>query len=220
MPDVSDPARPERPSDDLAISLASSAQREAIYRMRHATYAEELGQHAVNEDGRLTDSLDGFNHYLVATLAGRLIGFVSITPPGHASYSIDKYIPRDELPFVFDDGLFEIRILTVDRAHRGGPAAGLLMYAALRWVEDEGGTRIVIIGRTEVAGLYERVGMHRLGRTIRSGAVTYEVMTATVAEIRQGLPAFAHLVRRLAPRVRWSLAIPFERPSGSSQPPD
>lgn len=187
--------------------------------MRHATYAEELGQHAVNEDGRLTDPLDGFNDYLVATLAGRLIGFVSVTPPGHASYSIDKYVPRGELPFAFDDGLFEIRLLTVDRAHRGGPVAGLLMYAALRWVEERGGTRIVIIGRTEVAGLYERVGLRRLGRTIRSGAVTYEVMTGSVAEIRQGLPAFAHLVRRLAPRIRWSVAIPFERPAGSPQSP-
>ena len=42
----------------LAISFASAGQREAIYRMRHATYAAELGQHAVNEAGRLTDPLD------------------------------------------------------------------------------------------------------------------------------------------------------------------
>jgi GNAT superfamily N-acetyltransferase len=195
----------------LEIALATDADREAIYRMRHATYAAELGQHAVNERGRLTDALDAFNTYVVATLTGALVGFISITPPGHDRYSIDKYVARDELPFAFDDGLFEIRILTVDPAHRGGPAAGLLMYAALRWVETHGATRIVIIGRSEVAGLYERVGMRRVGRTIRSGAVSFEVMTATLAEIRAGLPSFAAVLRRLSPRVRWSLPIPFER---------
>ena len=199
----------------LAISFASAGQREAIYRMRHATYAAELGQHAVNEAGRLTDPLDTFNHYLVATIDERLIGFVSITPPGHGRYSVDKYVHRDELPFSFDDGLFEVRILTVEPPYRGGPAAALLMYAAMRWVEEHGCTRVVIIGRSEVAGLYERVGMRRLGRSIRSGAVEYEVMTATLDEVGEVLPTFARLVRRLAPRVRWLLTIPFERRPGA-----
>ena len=89
------------------------------------------------------------------------------------------------------------------------------MYAALRWVEDHGGTRVVIIGRAEVAALYERVGMRRLGSTIQSGAVTYELMTATVADLREGLPAFARVLRRHAPRVAWSLTIPFQRPVGT-----
>lgn len=214
MPAAPTTDRPPKVADRLEIALATDADREAIYRMRHATYAQELGQHAVNEAGRLTDPLDAFNVYLIAMLDGWLVGFISITPPGHGRYSIDKYVPRDELPFAFDDGLFELRILTVDPEHRGGPAAGLLMYAALRWVETHGATRIVIIGRSEVAGLYERVGMRRIGRTIRSGAVTYEVMTAAVAEVQAGLPAFAAVLRRLAPRIHWSLPIPFERASG------
>ena len=141
--------------------------------------------------------------------------FVSITPPGFGLYSLDKYVERSELPFVFDDGLFEVRILTVDRAYRGTPLAALLMHAALRWVEDHGGTRIVIIGRAEVAGLYERVGMVRLGRQVHSGAVTYELMTATVEEIHERTARFARLQRRLGSHVVWSLTIPFERPLGA-----
>lgn len=199
----------------IRIEFASADQRDDIYRMRHDVYAVELGQHAVNSEGRLTDPLDAFNHYVVATRNGRVIGFVAITPPGHGQYSVDKYVPREALPFVVDDGLFEVRILTVDAAHRGGPVAGLLMYAALRWVEDHGATRMVIIGRSEVAGLYERAGLRRLGRTIRSGAVSYELMAATIDDIRAGLPRFRRLLGRFPGRVEWSLTVPFERGPGA-----
>jgi histidinol-phosphate/aromatic aminotransferase/cobyric acid decarboxylase-like protein/predicted GNAT family N-acyltransferase len=203
------------PSGHIAISFASADQREAIYQMRHAVYAAELAQHPTNASGQLTDALDAFNHYIAASIDDRVVGFISITPPGYGRYSVDKYVARSELPFRFDDGLFEIRILTVDVEHRGSAIAGLLMYAALRWVETHGGTRVVIIGRTEVADLYERVGMRRLGRSISSGAVTYELMTATVAELRERLARFALLLRRMAPRVTWSLAMPFEPQVGS-----
>lgn len=203
-----------RESGRVRISFAFHEQREAIYRMRHAVCAAELAQHAVNATGLLTDPLDAFNHYIVATVEDRLTGFISVTPPGYGRYSIDKYVTRSELPFAFDDGLFEVPILTVDHTHRGSPLAALLMYAALQWVEDHSGTWVVIIGRSEVAELYERVGMRRLGRGVRPSAVTYELMTATLAEVHERLLIFARLLRRLAPRVVWSLAVPFERPQG------
>jgi hypothetical protein len=57
-------------------------------------YAEEIGQHAANALGVLTDSLDVYNHYTVAVLGDALAGFVSITPPGRERYSIDKYFER------------------------------------------------------------------------------------------------------------------------------
>jgi histidinol-phosphate/aromatic aminotransferase/cobyric acid decarboxylase-like protein/ribosomal protein S18 acetylase RimI-like enzyme len=205
----SDPSR--RPSGKIRVSLASAAERDAIYRMRHSVYAKELGQHRQRADARLIDSLDAFNHYIAATVRGVLAGFVSITPPGHGSYSIDKYLARDELPFPVDDGLFEIRILTVDPAFRGSPVAGILMYASLRWVEDHGGSNIVLIGRTEVAKLYERVGMRRLGRRVESGAVTFELMGASIAEVQARAEEFAGLLRRLRASVDWALTIPFAR---------
>ena len=95
---------------------------------------------------QLSDPLDEFNVYIVATQGGRIAGFVSITPPGYGRYSIDKYLSRDKLPFSCDEGLFEVRILTVAEAYRGTPAGALLMYAALRWIESHGGQRVVAIG--------------------------------------------------------------------------
>lgn len=54
----------------VRIALATEEDRDCIYRMRHAIYAEELGQHAANSKHRLTDSLDAFNLYFVATAGG------------------------------------------------------------------------------------------------------------------------------------------------------
>src|SRR6185295_13038967 len=108
------PARPgtvERP----VLRLAGAKDRERIYQMRHEVYARELGQHAINETGQLKDTLDDFNQYVVAEMGGVIVGFISITPPASdgSSYSIDKYVERGQLPFVFDDALFEARLLTV-----------------------------------------------------------------------------------------------------------
>ena len=50
---------------------------------------KELGQHAVNGKGRLSDALDQANVYLVAKTGAEIAGFVSVTPPGGAGFSID-----------------------------------------------------------------------------------------------------------------------------------
>src|SRR5258708_17781812 len=109
----------------MKVGLASPAQRERIYRLRHDIYARELGQHAERADGALRDELDDRNVYIVATVGGSIAGFISITPPG-ARYSIDKCFSADELPFDRDGGLFEIRLLSVVAEQRGGKLAALL----------------------------------------------------------------------------------------------
>src|SRR5260370_6999895 len=101
----------------FVLSLATQADREEIYRLRHEVYARELGQHAATPAGSLRDALDDWNIYLVAKFADQIAGFITPTPPsaGHRSsefhYSIDKYIRRDALPFPFLDPLPIIPLL-------------------------------------------------------------------------------------------------------------
>src|SRR5690349_19270865 len=101
----------------LSIGVADDSDRTAIYQTRHAVYAGELHQHAKNAAGELRDALDAFNLYLVAKdsdaepgSGDKIAGFISVTPPGQGSYSIDKYLRREELPFACDDGLYEVRL--------------------------------------------------------------------------------------------------------------
>jgi len=188
----------------VIVREAAERDREAIYRIRHEVYATELGQHHENDACRLTDALDGHNVYYVAECPGNndapaeIIGFISLTPPSAPSYSIDKYFKREEIPVVFDDGLFEIRILTVVGNHRRGPGAMMLMDAALEHVARAGGRSIVIIGRREVARLYERVGLRRLGPSARSGSLTYDLMGGTVEDVRRATRRDKTFASRLA----------------------
>ena len=130
----------------VTLRMGTEADRDTLYRLRHAIYGQELRQHALNEEQRLRDSLDAFNTYFVACVGSEIVGFISVTPPCHESYSIDKYVDRTQLPFAVDDHLFELRLLTVLPEHRHSAAAFLLMYAAAVWVWSQGGTRIVAIG--------------------------------------------------------------------------
>jgi histidinol-phosphate/aromatic aminotransferase/cobyric acid decarboxylase-like protein/GNAT superfamily N-acetyltransferase len=195
----------------LRFSLADDDDREEIYRIRHEIYATELGQHEENPHGRLTDALDEHNVYVIARMHDDVAGFVSITPPSAPSYSLDKYVPRDEWPFVCDDRTYEVRLLTVREPYRGLPLAFLLLYSAYRWIEDRGGHVIFGIGRAEIKQIYAKLGAAPSGLEMRSGAVSYELMWATAEEYRQRLGRRNRFVRKLAERVDWQLDVPFLR---------
>src|SRR5207244_5494104 len=197
----------------VRISLASAEQRSAIYRLRHEVYARELAQHAENARGEIHDALDDGNVYIVAAASETLAGFVSITSPRQGRYSIDKYLQRDRIPIALDDGTYEVRILTVLPEHRGTSVAFLLMYAAFRWVEAHGGTRIVALGRREIHGLYMQAGLQPLGVNVRSGAVEFVLMTERVDELRRRAERLERLLARLERTTQWDLIVPFRRPA-------
>ena len=199
----------------LTIALATDCDMNDIFRMRHEVYARELGQHPENVDGRLTDPLDEFNSYIVAKSNGLIAGFISITPPGNGSYSVDKYFRRDDVPAPFDEGLYELRLLTVARAFRGSLAAAVLMYAALRWIESRGGRNIVAIGRAELLGLYVKAGLRPAGRQVTSGAVRFELLTGTIDAVRESVDRLGETMaskRSIDQRLNgldWQLEIPL-----------
>ncbi len=197
----------------FSIECATSAQCDIISHLRHEVYACELGQHPANEDGRLQDALDAWNVNFIAHLGNEVAGFISITPPATPSYSIDKYFAREALPFTIDDQLYEVRLLTVLKPYRGRELSMLLIYAALRWVEAHGGTRIVAIGRREVLDLYLRVGLREVGMSVQSGAVTYDLLLASLAELRMKTLDYAELFERLEDKTEWRLPMPFKQPA-------
>jgi histidinol-phosphate/aromatic aminotransferase/cobyric acid decarboxylase-like protein/GNAT superfamily N-acetyltransferase len=192
---------PER----LTLRVARPTDRLPIYRLRHAVYAQEIGQHPVCPSGQLSDALDQKNVYLVAQRGNELCGFISITPPRAGTFSLSKYFPNPPFPFAVDDTTYEVRLLTVHPAYRGSQVATLLMYAALRWVQSHGGTRIVALGRREVLELYLRVGLERAGHVIQSGAVTYELLIGQIQTLTDTVDAMHALQERWQDNVDWQL---------------
>jgi histidinol-phosphate/aromatic aminotransferase/cobyric acid decarboxylase-like protein/N-acyl-L-homoserine lactone synthetase len=209
----SGPAGNGNGSGRLVMRMATERDRETIYRLRHDVYAHELGQYSPNTTGRLTDSLDAFNHYIVAADGDRIVGFVSITPPGGPGYSVDKYFKREELPFPVDDKLYEIRLLTVPQASRRSMLASALMYAAFRWIEARGGTRIVAIGRKEIRNIHLRVGLKPTGQDVQSGAVTYGLLHGTMADIHAALPGVRPILDRVYTEMSWQIGVAYDTPA-------
>ncbi|KUO11636.1 pyridoxal phosphate-dependent aminotransferase [Streptomyces sp. DSM 15324] len=201
--------------DPLQLRSATEEDRDWIHELRHRVYAQELGQHAPDPAGRLRDGLDGDNVYLVAARGAHRIGFVSLTPPWLGRYGLDKYLTREELPLL-DEDPFEVRILTVEPRWRATAAAPLLMYAALRWTASRGGRRLVAMGRTDLLDLYRSVGLAPVGRTVHSGAQSFEVLTAGVTELtRLVTDRYGSALERLRTTVDWRLDAPFDpRPDG------
>jgi histidinol-phosphate/aromatic aminotransferase/cobyric acid decarboxylase-like protein/GNAT superfamily N-acetyltransferase len=201
----------KKDSERVRVALATQEDRPLIYRLRHDIYAAELGQHNVRQDGMLSDALDEGNTYMVATIAGDLAGFISITPPELGRYSIEKYLGRDELPIVLDDRTYEVRVLTVSPAHRNSGIASYLMYGAFRWIEEHGGEQIIAMGRDEVLSIYQSFGAQLLGRRIISGSVTYELMMTSVSHLQRFSAQHQAKIERLGERVNFEMGFPFSK---------
>jgi hypothetical protein len=193
----------------LRLKLAEERDRPAIYRLRHTIYAGELRQYPENSLGQLSDALDAYNSYIAAFESdGRLIGFISITPPGH-SYSVEKYMDRADLPFPVDEMLYEVRLLAVEKAHRAGLVPPLLLYASLRWIEIQGGRRMMALGRSELIPMYRKLGFELAGRQVFSGAITLELMSLSLDRTSGALQRFGRIVDRLEASVDWQLPSTF-----------
>jgi histidinol-phosphate/aromatic aminotransferase/cobyric acid decarboxylase-like protein/GNAT superfamily N-acetyltransferase len=212
--DVAPPALRTSSGQRFSLSVASRTDREVIYRLRHDVYARELGQHEVRPEAKLRDPLDDHNVYIVAKCGVAIAGFISLTPANAPTFSIDKYFSRSDMPIPFDGKPVEIRLLTVRKEYRGTPLAFLLMYGALRWTESHGATHVVALGRREIVDLYERVGFTWVGRSVLSGRVTYHLMHAEIAEMRQRADStFASFLDRSEESTAWRLSFPFRKPA-------
>jgi histidinol-phosphate/aromatic aminotransferase/cobyric acid decarboxylase-like protein len=142
-----------------------------------------------------------------------IIGFVSITPPSAERFSIEKYFHRDQVPFQFSEGLYEVRLLTVIEAARQSSLFLLLGHAAFRWIAAHGGTHVCGMGRQDLMPLYKRCGMEFLPFETQSGAVTYRLMHAPITKIARQSDFYANRLKKSVEKIRWQLPFPFSQPS-------
>src|SRR5690349_13406601 len=105
----------------IKLTVAGAAEREMIYRARHTVYATELGQYETRTDETLPDADGVQSVYIVASLAGKLAGFIGITPPASPRFSLEKH-----LSFTREPHDFEVRALTVLSPQRGSVVATAL----------------------------------------------------------------------------------------------
>lgn len=191
----------------IMVKFANQIEREEIYKYRYQIYTLELKQHKENHEGILKDHLDEYNTYIIVKISEKIAGFISITPP-NKQYSIDKYIERTEFPYIYEN-MFEGRILTVLQEYRGTNVAMILFYAAIRYIEEQGGTKVVAIGRSDMIKLYEKTGLINLDRTIKSGEVTFKLFFGEIKDMRKIFRIYEKILDTKSSNIDWQLGIPF-----------
>jgi histidinol-phosphate/aromatic aminotransferase/cobyric acid decarboxylase-like protein len=194
----------------LAVGMASDADLPLIFKLRHQVYASELGQHPENTLGEIRDPVDEYNLYLTVKKNHRLVGFLSITPPGSPRFSIEKYLDRGEHPEFDWHSLHEVRLLTVCPEVRNSLIASLLLYGAGRWLQEHGAEFCIGMGRRELMGLYQRIGFSGAGVRITSGDVDFELMTLHREAIDEALSCSQKWQNRMAQHIDWQFNFPFE----------
>lgn len=197
----------------VILSIASQNDRKDIFKIRHDIYANELKQHPENSNETLTDELDFTNHYIVAKQYDHILGFISITSPSAEKYSVDKYFKRSDVPYDFDDNLYEIRLLTVVKENRNNYLALVLMFAAFRWVQSHGGKYIVSICRSDLVKMYSKAGLQMLNISVQSGAVIYELAVASVNNLQEIITKNEQFYHSLQSKIDWQLPFMFFAPS-------
>lgn len=193
----------------LILSIASKEDRLEIYKIRHLIYAYELNQHAINSSQQLSDELDAENNYIVAKQGNEIIGFISITSPNSKKYSVDKYFSRSDIPFPFDEYLYEIRLLTVLKENRNSYVSNILMFAAFRWVQSHGGLHIVAICRTELIEMYRKAGLTPLSLIAESGKVSYELAIASCKDLQLIVDKKRLFYEAIQNKMEWKLPYLF-----------
>lgn len=197
----------------IILAIASNQDRQEIYTLRHSIYAQELNQHSTNSLQQLTDSLDSENNYIVAKQDNKIIGFISITSPNAKKYSVEKYFSRSEIPFAFDEYLYEIRLLTVLTKNRYSYVALSLMFAAFRWVQSHGGKHIVAICRADLLNMYRKAGLKPLDLSTVSGKVPYELAVASTEDFEQVVANNRSVYEAIQNKIDWQLPYLFFGPA-------
>lgn len=159
----------------LQFKIATeAAEFEAIHRLNHRTFAEEIPQHAPRDDGRLMDRFHPENTYVVCLDEGRLVGMICGRARRPFSLDaklddLDRHLPAGRVPF-------EIRLLAVEKARRKGRVFAGLAARLADHFRDQGCDLAVISGTTRELPLYEHVGFVPFGPLVGSGDARFQPM--------------------------------------------
>jgi aspartate aminotransferase-like enzyme/GNAT superfamily N-acetyltransferase len=165
---------------ELQFKLASESwEFEAIHRLNHKTFAEEIPQHPRSSDQRLVDRFHAENSYVicVARQSGRppeLAGMVSLRSRRPFSLDqklqdLDRFLPKGR-------SICEFRLLAVEPAWRRGPVTLGLMRRLMQEAIARGHDYAIISGTTRQIRMYEALGFKPFGPLTGRGEAQFQPM--------------------------------------------
>ena len=176
-------------------------EHEAIHRLNHRTFAEEIPQHATRPDGVLVDRFHGENKYLICLCGSELVGMLVFRT--QRPFSLDQKVPDMTSLLPAHERAVELRLLAVEPKWRHRRVFGGLLEHAVRWCVAEGVDLAVMSGTTRQLALYRHLGFTPFAGLVGTPGALYQPMFISPA----------HLLRTLEGS-RWarSLAVTPPRP--------
>ncbi len=192
------------PAYHFRLATDAPGDTDALRRLNHRTFAEEIPQHAPAVDGRLRDRFEDASTTVVAErrvdgLPGEIVGMLSLRSERPFSLDaklsdLDAHLPPGAHPC-------EVRLLAVDPAHRSGIVFRGLVAALASVGLARGHDLALISGTTRQSRLYRHLGFEPFGPLVGTAEAPYQPMRLT-------REAFARHAATFAP----------ERPHGAHLP--
>lgn len=168
---------------------------EAVHRLNHRTFAEEIPQHEPNPERRLVDRFHGRNRYVIA-LRNRerepergLAGMVCLRLD--RPFSLDQKIPEEMATLPAGRSWCEIRLLALDPRERGGALLAGLLRALIHEVASQGCDAAVISATTRQLKLYRHLGFTPFGRLVGREGAWYQPMWILMETLLRAVPVLA-----------------------------
>jgi aspartate aminotransferase-like enzyme len=161
----------------------TDAEFEAIHRLNHRTFAEEIPQHPSDPDGRLVDPFHSENTYAVCLDGAEVVGMVA--GRCRRPFSLDgklpdleRYLPRGRTPV-------EIRLLAVEPRYRQGTVFARLVAMISAHFAALGCDLAVISGTTRATQMYRRMGFVPFGPLVGAPGAQFQPMYLTAESASQ-----------------------------------
>jgi aspartate aminotransferase-like enzyme len=167
---------------------------DAIHRLNHRTFAEEIPQHDPHPDGRLVDRFHEENVYLIARHGTELAGMVALR--FDRPFSVEQKAPESigELPS--GHRWCEIRLLAVEPRYRGTALLAGLLKLVVATAQAHHCDAGIISATTRQLKLYGHLGFAPFGHLIGREGAWYQPMWNTIDRLQQAVPILAEAADR------------------------
>jgi aspartate aminotransferase-like enzyme/ribosomal protein S18 acetylase RimI-like enzyme len=165
----------------LTFKIAdTAAEIEAIHRLNHRTFAEEIPQHRPDPRGRLVDRFHAENTYAICLDGPALVGMVA----GRCArpFSLDGKLRRLDTHLPAGRTPVEVRLLAIEPRYRRTAVASRLLALLAEHFAARGCDLAVISGTTRALGLYRRLGFVPFGPLVGAEGAWFQPMYLTLED--------------------------------------
>lgn len=160
---------------------------EAIHRLNHRTFAEEIPQHDRKDDQRLVDKFHDENLYIICLAGSELVGMIAVR--FQRPFSLDGKLADLDAHLPPGRNWCEVRLLAVEKKFRGSSITVGLMRRAAREAKARGIDAGIISATTRQLKLYRHLGFEPFGPLVGREGALFQPMHLSMEKFEAEAPA-------------------------------